>query len=199
MNNFTGRDKIITGYIQKISLPSGKVKERYRKNIGTETKSCVLHCLTVVEKSVIEKCQSKWSWNVTPCLCKHNREHVLYSNAALEVILMLPSLGIYIEGTARQATYRLNCSGKFWIGQSMVYDKMPDEWPSFQAPGDKIVPIITFCRGFRVQLAPKSSWLIRETSKILSKIRCLHLCFLEDLKTKNTNRCKSSFHLLTRF
>jgi hypothetical protein len=33
--------------------------------------------------------------------------------AALEVILMLPPLGIYIEGEASQATYRLNCSGEF--------------------------------------------------------------------------------------
>jgi hypothetical protein len=32
--------------------------------------------------------------------------------AALDVILMLPPIGIYIEREARQATYRLNCSGK---------------------------------------------------------------------------------------
>jgi hypothetical protein len=32
---------------------------------------------------------------------------------ALEVIVMLRPLGIYIEGEARQAIYRLNCSGEF--------------------------------------------------------------------------------------
>jgi hypothetical protein len=35
------------------------------------------------------------------------------STAALEVIQMLPLLGIYIGGEARHANYRLNCSGEF--------------------------------------------------------------------------------------
>jgi hypothetical protein len=90
--------------------------------------------------------------------------------AALEVILMLPPLGIYIEGEARQATYRLNCSGEFTrarFGHSGVFEKMTDEWPSLLAPGDKIVPIIAFGRGFLVELPPRSSWLSQETSEIL--------------------------------
>jgi hypothetical protein len=61
--------------------------------------------------------------------------------AALEVILMLPPLGIYIEGEARQATYKLNCSGEFnraRFGHSEVFEKMTDEWSSLLAPGDKI-------------------------------------------------------------
>jgi hypothetical protein len=48
--------------------------------------------------------------------------------AALEVIL--PPLGIYIEGKARQATYRLNCSGDFTrarFGHLEVFEKMTDE------------------------------------------------------------------------
>jgi hypothetical protein len=60
---------------------------------------------------------------------------------------MLPPLGIYIEVKARQATYKLNCSGEFSrarFGHSDVFEKMTDEWPSFLAPGDKIVPIIAF-------------------------------------------------------
>jgi hypothetical protein len=80
---------------------------------------------------------------------------------ALEVILMLPRLGIYIEGEARQATYRLNCSGEFIrarFGHSEVFEKMTDEWPSLLAPGDKIVPIIAFGRRFFVELLPGSSW-----------------------------------------
>jgi hypothetical protein len=92
--------------------------------MGTETEGCVLdkhlggethfdlRCLTVVEKSVTNKCQSKNSTTATPsCVsitgCMHSTPTV-----ALEVILMLPPLGIYIEEEARHATYRLNCSGK---------------------------------------------------------------------------------------
>jgi hypothetical protein len=43
-----------------------------------------------------------------------------------EVILMLPPLGIYIEGEARQATYRRNCSGEFTrarFGHSEVFER----------------------------------------------------------------------------
>jgi hypothetical protein len=83
--------------------------------------------------------------------------------AALEVILMLPPLGIYIEGG-------LNCFGEFTrvrFGQSEVFKKMTNEWPSLLAPGDKIVPIIAFGSRFLVKLLPRSSWLIQETSEIL--------------------------------
>jgi hypothetical protein len=78
--------------------------------------------------------------------------------AALEVKLMLPPLGIYIEGDARHAIYRLNCSGEFTrakFGHYEVFEKMTDEWPSLLAPGDKIVPIIAFGRGFLVELPPR--------------------------------------------
>jgi hypothetical protein len=53
---------------------------------------------------------------------------------------MLPPLGIYIEGEARQATYRLNCFREFTqarFGHSEVLEKMNDEWPSLLAPGGK--------------------------------------------------------------
>jgi hypothetical protein len=91
--------------------------------------------------------------------------------AALEVILMLLALGIYIKGEAKQATYRLNCSGEFTrarFGHSEVFEKMSSEWPSLLAPGDKIFPIIAFgIRRFLVELPPRSSWLSQETSEIL--------------------------------
>jgi hypothetical protein len=90
--------------------------------------------------------------------------------AALEVILMLPSLDIDIEGEARQATYRLNCSWEFTrarFGYLEVFEKMTDEWLSFLAPRDKIVPIIAFGRRFLVELQPRSSWLSQQTSEIL--------------------------------
>jgi hypothetical protein len=71
---------------------------------------------------------------------------------ALEVILMLPPLGIYIEGEATQATYRLNCCGEFTRARfchSVVLKKM----------GHQIVLIIAFERRFSVELSPRSSWL----------------------------------------
>jgi hypothetical protein len=64
---------------------------------------------------------------------------------------MLPPLGIYIEGEARQATYRLNCSEEFTrarFGHLEVFEKMTNEWPSPLVPRDKIIPIITFGIGF---------------------------------------------------
>jgi hypothetical protein len=84
---------------------------------------------------------------------------------ALEVILMLS-----FEGEARQATYRLNCSGKFTrarFGHSEVFEKMTNEWPSLLVLGDKIVPIFAFGRRFLVELPPRSSWLSQEMSEIL--------------------------------
>jgi hypothetical protein len=83
---------------------------------------------------------------------------------------MLPPLGIYIEGEAKQATYRLHYSGEFTrarFGHSEVFENMTNEFPSLLAPGDKIVPIIAFGRKFLVELPPKSSWLSQETSDIL--------------------------------
>jgi hypothetical protein len=73
---------------------------------------------------------------------------MLTSTAALEVLLILPLLGIYIEKEARQATYILNCSGEFTrarFGHSEVFEKMTNEWP----------------------FLPRSSWLSQETSEIL--------------------------------
>jgi hypothetical protein len=43
---------------------------------------------------------------------------------------------------------------------------MTDAWPLL-APGDKIVAIIAFGRGFLVELPPRSSWLSQEMSEIL--------------------------------
>jgi hypothetical protein len=90
--------------------------------------------------------------------------------AALEVKLMLSPLGIYNEGKARQANYRLNCSGEFTrarFDHSEDFEKMTDQWSSLLAPGDKIVPIISFGRGFFVEFPPRSSWLSQETLEIL--------------------------------
>jgi hypothetical protein len=65
----------------------------------------------VVEKSVTNKCQAKNSTPATPCLYKHNREHAFYFNFSSGDHTDV-AIGIYIEREARQATYRLNYSGK---------------------------------------------------------------------------------------
>jgi hypothetical protein len=128
-----------------------------------ETKGCVLdihfggethfdlRCLTVVAKSV----QISVNWktaHLQPFACI-NITGSMHSDptAALEVILMLLALGIYIEGEAKQATYRLNCSGEFTrarFGHSKDFKKMTNELPSLLAQGDKIVPIISLEEGF---------------------------------------------------
>jgi hypothetical protein len=90
-----------------------------RENMGTETEGCVLdihlggethfdlRCLTVMEKSVTNKGQSNTAhMQCLACASKTESMHVT-PTAARKVILMLPPLGIYIEGEARQATYRL--------------------------------------------------------------------------------------------
>jgi hypothetical protein len=129
-----------------------------------------LRCLIVVEKSVTNKCNRKTvHLQCLACLSIIGSMHST-SNAALEVILMLPPLSMYIEGEARQATYRLNCFEEFTrarFGNSEVFEKMTDEWPSLLVPGDKLVPFIAFGRRFLVALPPRSSWLSQETSEIL--------------------------------
>jgi hypothetical protein len=97
------------------------------------------------------------------------KEHACYSNCSSRGHTDV-TLGIYIVGEARQATFRLNCSGQFTraiFNHSEVFEKMTDEWQSLLVPGDKIVPIIAFGRGFLVELPPRSSWLRQETSEIL--------------------------------
>jgi hypothetical protein len=82
---------------------------------------------------------------------------------------MLPPLGIYIEGEARQTTYRLNCAREFTgvrFGHSEIFKKMTDKWPSLLVPGDKIV-LFAFGGGFIVELPPRISWVRQETSEIL--------------------------------
>jgi hypothetical protein len=63
---------------------------------------------------------------------------------------MLPPLGIYIEGEARWATYRLNCSGKFTrttFGHLEGFEKMTDEWPSLLAQGTRLFLLLLLEEG----------------------------------------------------
>jgi hypothetical protein len=128
-----------------------------------------LRCLTLVEKASQIIINRKTAHLQRLACVSIIRSMHSTPTADLEVILKLPHLGIYIEGEARQATDRLNCFGEFTrarFGHSEVFEKITDEWPSLLAPGDKIVPIIAFGRGFLVELPPRSSWLSQETSEI---------------------------------
>jgi hypothetical protein len=63
----------------------------------------------------------------------------------------VPTLWLYIEGEARQATYRLNCSGEFTrarFGLPEVFEKQTKEWPSLLAPGTKLFLLLFLEEGF---------------------------------------------------
>jgi hypothetical protein len=63
----------------------------------------------------------------------------------------LPPLGIYIEGEARQATYRLNCSGEFTrarFGHSEVFENKTNEWPSLLTQGEFFFLLLLLKEGF---------------------------------------------------
>jgi hypothetical protein len=93
-------------------------------------------------------------------------------------------LGICIEGEARQATYRLNCSGEFTrarFGHSEVFEKMTNEWPSLLASGDKIVPIIAFGRRFLAKFPPSRKFCHQ---MVLFSARTVH-----SLKARRVLRC----------
>jgi hypothetical protein len=47
------------------------------------------------------------------------------------------------------------------------FRKDDDEWPFLLAPGNKIVPLTAFGKGFLVELPPRSSWLSQKISDIL--------------------------------
>jgi hypothetical protein len=112
VESFWTRDSFIFKCFYKICLLA--MLKGDRENTGTETEGCVhfvgethfdLRCLSVVEKSVTSKFQSWNTTPATPCLCKHNRGHAFYSKCSSGV-------HTYVDaGEARQATYRLNCSG----------------------------------------------------------------------------------------
>jgi hypothetical protein len=81
---------------------------------------------------------------------------------ALEVILMLRPLGIYIEGEVKITDcWRIYSSNLWPFGR---FRKA--EWPSLLAPGHKIIPIIAFERMFLVLIPRKSTWLSQKTSEI---------------------------------
>jgi hypothetical protein len=66
--------------------------------------------------------------------------------ATLEVILILPPLRNYIEGEARETSYRLNCSGEFTRARSGHSEKT-DEWPS---QGTKLFLILLLAEGLEL-------------------------------------------------
>jgi hypothetical protein len=114
MKNLTGTAILITGC------------RRNGKNMGTETKGCVLDIYFSGARPILTYA-ALLSWKKASQISVIRKTAQLQRlaciniiggmhstpTAALEVKLMLPSLGIYIEGEARQSTYRLNYSVEF--------------------------------------------------------------------------------------
>jgi ribonuclease HI len=81
--------------------------------------------------------------------------------SALEALLSLPPLSIFIEKESRQAAYRLKCIGKInrtSIGHSVILSRMTEENPVLLAPCDKIEPTNVFGRRFSVEFPSRSDW-----------------------------------------
>jgi hypothetical protein len=79
---------------------------------------------------------------------------------ALKVILLLSSLGIYIEGEARQATYRLNVlefSTRGRFDHSEVFEKMTNE-----PQGTKSFLLLLLEEGFLLNFRQDSPGLARK-------------------------------------
>jgi hypothetical protein len=132
-----------------------------RENTKTETKGCVLDTHFSDEThfvyNQISLNRKTAHLQRLACISITGSMHST-PTAALQVILMLPPLGIYIEGKARQATI---------FGHLEVFEKITNEGPSLLTPGHKIIPIISFGRRFLVELPLRSSWLSQETLEIL--------------------------------
>ena len=96
--------------------------------------------------------------------------------AALETLLMLMPLNIFIEKEARQVMYRLKCSGRLKnsrIGHSLVYDKMIKESPIIAAKTDSITQTNVFDRRFTVKFPPRELWMNQAEDITLSnEITC---------------------------
>jgi hypothetical protein len=106
-------------------------------------------CFTgIVEESGAEKCSEK-----ALCLQRMTCLEItggmrLTPTSALEVILMLPPINLFIKQGARQG-YRLlgnGCSYLPIFGHSKVLIKMTDEMPLLLAPRDKFVTLICYIR-----------------------------------------------------
>jgi hypothetical protein len=81
--------------------------------------------------------------------------------SALEVMLMLPLLHLFIKQEARQAANRLLRYGCSYIpnfGHSEFLIKMTDEMPLLLVPRDKFVTLYIFGRQFSVDFPTREDW-----------------------------------------
>jgi hypothetical protein len=82
--------------------------------------------------------------------------------SAMETLLMLPPLGIFIEMESIQAVYRLEYIGRFnqaRVGHSKVFTKMTEENPLLFAPFENIEPTNVFGRKVSVEFPSRIEWL----------------------------------------
>jgi hypothetical protein len=83
-------------------------------------------------------------------------------SSALEVLLMLPPLNIFIEKDCIQAAYRLKCTGRLnrdKVGHSEILTRMTEENLLLLVPSDKIEPTNVFGRAFSVEISHRTYWL----------------------------------------
>jgi hypothetical protein len=81
--------------------------------------------------------------------------------SALEVMLMLPPLNLFIKQEARQAANRLLGNGCSYVpnfGHSEVLIRMNDETPLVLAPSHKFVTLNIFDKKFAVDFPSREDW-----------------------------------------
>lgn len=84
--------------------------------------------------------------------------------AAMEVILSILPLDIFIEKTAMSTAYRLHCT-KQWIqtgasvGHTSLLDQMLAKEPNLSMPTDKMVDLLNFDKKFKVIIPSREDWI----------------------------------------
>jgi hypothetical protein len=82
--------------------------------------------------------------------------------AAIETLLSLPPLQLVVEKEARQAAYRLHCSGRFkksdW-DHSAIFKMATEDIQVLLAPSDNMLPLEVFDQNFLVEYLSREIWL----------------------------------------
>jgi hypothetical protein len=105
--------------MQKATIAFWQCQKGDREDMRTETQGCVVYwiytSMVTPKPPQISLNRKSAPLQRLACVSITGSMHFI-PTAAPKVILVLPPLGIYIEdieGEARQAIYRLNCTGEF--------------------------------------------------------------------------------------
>jgi hypothetical protein len=144
------------------------------------------HTMTTV-KQQFGHIQRIFSLSMTGCMSTT-------PTAAIETILGLPPLQLVVEKEARQAAYRLLCSGHFkksdW-GHSAIFKMATEDFPALLAPSDSMLPLEVF------------DWKLREcrigeTACICSNSRAASLALSSHtVSSKLVLQCRNSLQGLS--